>query len=426
MELKNYSQSQLKTLETQLLERYQSFKKQGLKLDLTRGKPGADQLDLSQGLDGILEGQYVLSDGTDLRNYGGLDGLTEAKQLVAPLLGVRPEEVLIGGNSSLTLMYQVLSQAYFYGVRGKAPAWSLEKEPVKFLCPVPGYDRHFSICEELNITMIPVPLTEEGPDMAVIESMVKKDPSIKGIWCVPKYSNPTGHVYSDKVVDRIAALGKIAGPNFRVMWDNAYVIHDFVDNPPELANIMQCCRKHGTEDTVIITSSFSKVTFAGASIAFMGASEANLKEFLKRLTILTIGPDKVNQQRHVKFFKNTDGLREHMKKHAKLLKPKFDLVVKHLAEGLGELGIASWTNPLGGYFISCDLLPGLAQEVVKLAGEAGVKLTPAGATFPYKKDPADSNIRLSPSFPALSELDQTMQVFVTCVKLASVRKYLSQ
>lgn len=418
------SKEQLQAALADLESQYAQVKAAKLGLDLTRGKPGSAQLDLSNGMDSILQGNFKGSDGTDTRNYGGLDGLPEAKALFCQMLGVKPEETLIGGNASLTLMFQVLNFAHNFGVRGSASAWNKEGK-IKFLCPVPGYDRHFAICEELGIEMIPVAMDENGPDMDQVEALVKADPQIKGIWCVPRFSNPSGIVYSAEVVERIARLGKIAGANFRVMWDNAYSIHALHRGAPELANIMDLARQHGTEDSVFIFGSTSKITFAGAGLAFMGASLENLKHFKKHLGIITIGPDKVNQLRHVKFFGDFNGLLAHMDKHAELLKPRFDAVIKHLDAGLKDSDMGSWTVPEGGYFVSFDARPGLAKTIVKLADDVGVKLTPAGATFPYGKDPLDRNIRLAPSFPSLEDINKAMEVFVLCVKLASVRQKLA-
>lgn len=414
-------QSQLAELEKQ----YAEFQAAKLNLDLTRGKPSAAQLDLSDGLDGILSGAYKAADGTDCRNYGGLDGIAEAKALFSQVLGVSPAETLIGGNASLTLMFQSVAFAHLFGVRGADSAWSREGN-VKFLCPVPGYDRHFGICEELGIEMIPVAMDENGPVMDDVEAKVKADSSIKGIWCVPRFSNPTGIVYSPEVVDRIAQLGSVAGANFRVMWDNAYAIHALDSEAPQLSNLMDAARKHGTEDSIVIFGSTSKVTFAGSGLAFMGSSEENLKFFKKHLGMCTIGPDKVNQLRHVKFFGDYDGLLSHMSLHAELLKPRFDAVLQHLKSGFAESDLGTWTVPQGGYFVSFDARPGLAQEIIGLAAEAGVKLTPAGATFPYGKDPEDKNIRLAPSFPSLDDINKTMEVFVVCVKLASIRQKIGQ
>lgn len=418
------SKEQLQALLADLESQYAQLKAAKLGLDLTRGKPSSAQLDLSNSMDTMLQGNFKGSDGTDTRNYGGLDGLPEAKALFCQMLGVTPEETLIGGNASLTLMFQTLNFAHNFGVRGAASAWNKEGK-IKFLCPVPGYDRHFAICEELGIEMIPVKMDENGPDMDQVESLVKADKLIKGIWCVPRFSNPSGIVYSDGVVERIAKLAKIAGPNFRVMWDNAYCIHALQHGAPALANVMDLARKHGTEDSLFIFGSTSKITFAGAGLAFMGASVENLKHFKKHLGIVTIGPDKVNQLRHVKFFGDYKGLLAHMDKHAELLKPRFDAVISHLDSGIKNTDMGSWTVPQGGYFVSFDARPGLAKEIVKLADEVGVKLTPAGATFPYGKDPEDRNIRLAPSFPSLADINKAMEVFVLCVKLASVRQKLA-
>jgi len=382
-------------------------------------------LDLSDGIDGILSGTYKAEDGTDCRNYGGLDGIAEAKALFSQVLGVTPAETLIGGNASLTLMFQSVVFAHLFGVRGAESAWIREGN-VKFLCPVPGYDRHFGICEELGIEMIPVAMDENGPVMDEVEAKVKADPSIKGIWCVPRFSNPTGIVYSADVVDRMAQLGKIAGANFRVMWDNAYAVHALTADAPQLANLMDAARKHGSEDSIVIFGSTSKVTFAGSGLAFMGSSEENLKFFKKHLGMCTIGPDKVNQLRHVKFFGDYDGLLSHMSQHADLLMPRFEAVLQHLNDGFADSDLGTWTVPQGGYFVSFDARPGLAREIIRLAAEAGVKLTPAGATFPYGKDPEDKNIRLAPSFPSLDDINKTMEVFVVCVKLASIRKKIGQ
>jgi DNA-binding transcriptional MocR family regulator len=418
------SQAELQSLLSKLEGQYATLKASKLSLDLTRGKPNSAQLDLSDTLDGILKGNFKAIDSTDARNYGGLDGLPEAKAMFSQMLGVSAAETLIGGNASLTLMYQTLAFAHQFGVRGKGTAWNLASD-IKFLCPVPGYDRHFAICEELGIQMIPVAMNNDGPDMDQVEALVKADKNIKGIWCVPRFSNPSGIVYSKNTVDRIALLAKIAGDNFRVMWDNAYVIHTLHDGAPELANVMDIAKANGTQDSVLVFGSTSKITYAGAGLSFMGASEENLKHFKRHLGIATIGPDKINQLRHVKFFGNYDGIINHMRKHAELLKPRFDAVIEHLNNGFASSDFGDWTVPEGGYFVSFDTRQGLAKEVVKLADEAGVKLTPAGATFPYGKDPQDRNIRIAPSFPSLADINKAMEVFVVCVKLASVRQKLA-
>jgi DNA-binding transcriptional MocR family regulator len=298
---------------------------------------------------------------------------------------------------------------------------------VKFIAIVPGYDRHFSVCEEIGIEMVTAPFAEDGPDMDVVEELVSKDSSIKGIWCVPKYSNPTGHVYSSEVVDRIAVLGRMAGPNFRVIWDNAYGTHDLhPEQAPALANIMERCRHYGTEDVVVQIASTSKITVAGGGISFLGGSKPNLDTFRKRLAIMTIGPNKLNQQRHVNFLKDFGGLQAHMRRHAEILRPKFAMVQQRLEDGLGGKELATWSNPQGGYFVAVDVMPGLAAKIISMAGEAGVKLTPAGATFPYRRDPEDCNIRIAPSFPPVEELELAMQVFVNCVELASVQQRLKE
>ena len=425
MNIDSASKEQLQQWENELAAEFQAFKSESLNLDLTRGKPSVEQLSLADHIDGILAGDYKCQDGTDVRNYGGLLGIPEMRRLGAELLGVDVKEVIAGGNSSLTFMHLCFVFACLYGPGGKGSQWHREKMP-RFLCPVPGYDRHFSICEDLDVRMINVDMTDTGPDMDQVEALVRKDPSIKGMWCVPKYSNPTGIVYSDETVERIAKLGLIAPPDFRVFWDNAYSVHDLTDEPPVLANIMALCKKHGTEDLVYQFASTSKITFAGGGISFLASSVANLAEFEKHLFVLTIGPDKVNQLRHARLFPNLDAIKEHMRKHAALLRPKFAAVIEHLEKGLAGTGLGTWSNPQGGYFISFSARPGLATEIIKLAAEAGVKLTPAGATFPYKQDPANTNIRLAPSFPKLEELNKTMEVFVNCVKLASVRQKLAQ
>jgi len=425
LDLQAASLDQLRRWETELSADYQAIKAKGLKLDLTRGKPSVDQVKLSDALDGILKGNYVSDDGTDTRNYGGIDGLPGAKALGAELMGIPAVNVLVGGNSSLTLMHQAMSIAHFHGLAGADSAWAREGK-VKCLCPVPGYDRHFSVCEHLGIEMITVPMLSTGPDMDKVEALLKADQSIKAMWCVPRFSNPTGVVYSDDTVQRIAALGKIAAANFRVFWDNAYAVHSLDDSAPQLASIFDACAAAGTEDSVLQFSSTSKITFAGAGVAFMGASEANLKGFKASLGFITIGPDKVNQLRHIKFFAAAGSLKAQMKKHAELLKPRFATVLKHLQDAFGDNDLGRWESAQGGYFVSFDTRPGLAKTVVKLAADAGVKLTPAGATYPYGKDPNDSNIRIAPSVPAVSEVEEAMKVFVVCVKLASVRQALEQ
>lgn len=424
MNLNSASKEQLQSWEQELSAEYDAARKQNLNLDLTRGKPSSEQLSLSNALDGILQGNYTTPGGVDTRNYGGLEGITEVLDLGAQIMGVPAKNLIAGGSSSLTLMHQAVLVGAYFGFQGADSAWH-NQGPMKFLCPVPGYDRHFSVCEHIDIDMVTAPMTATGPDMDVVEDMLRKDSSIKGMWCVPKYSNPTGVVYSDDTVKRIAALAKIAGKGFRVFWDNAYAVHDLVDNAPALANIFDACKAAGTEDSVLQFASTSKITFAGAGVAFLAASESNLAGFKKALSFMTIGPDKVNQLRHVRFFAEPGSLETHMKKHADILKPRFACVLKHLDAAFGDNDLGSWEKPEGGYFISFDTRPGLAKEVVRMAGEAGVKLTPAGATFPYGKDPNDSNIRIAPSVPTVDQVDGAMKVFVLCVKLASVRQALN-
>jgi aspartate/methionine/tyrosine aminotransferase len=422
MILDSLTRDDLASRELELSAEYARLKDVGLKLDLTRGKPSPEQLALSDDLDTVLAGQYVLEDGTDVRNYGGLTGIREARRLGAELLGVSEDLVIAGGNASLTFMYQYLSNALFHGAQGPGTAWRDEGGQLKFLCIVPGYDRHFAITEGLGFEMITVRMLEAGPDMNEVEQRVRKDPLIKGIWCVPKYQNPTGYTFSDEVVERFARLGAIAGPHFRIMWDNAYAVHDLSGEGDSLANLMDACQAAGTADSVVMLASTSKITRAGAGIAFLACSPDNLNHFTQRLSVQTIGPDKVNQLRHVRFLEDRQGIESHMKRHASIVRPKFDAVLEHLANGLD--GVASWTRPRGGYFVSVDVPNGTAARVVRLAGEAGVKLTPAGSTFPLGHDPDDSNIRLAPTYPSLAELHQAMPVFVTAIKLAAVRQRL--
>lgn len=425
MHVDQATQGQLQQWQEELAAKHDTFKANSLNLDLTRGKPSTSQLDLANMLDGALKGNYIAKDGTDTRNYGGLSGLPEMRALGAEILGVDPKEVLVGGNSSLTLMYLNLLFAWQFGPNGKGSAWRNEGT-VKFLCPVPGYDRHFSICEEFDIEMINIPMDKNGPDMDYVETLIKNDTSIKGIWCVPKYSNPTGCVYSQNTVERLAKLGAIAPANFRVFYDNAYAVHDLAEHSPDLPNIMEYCRQHGTESSVLQFTSTSKVTFAGAGVAFMATSEDNLNIIQKHLGIFCIGPDKVNQLRHLNVIKDLADLKSHMKKHAELLRPRFSCVLQHLEKNFSDSDLAQWNTPEGGYFISFDTRPGLADTVIKLSAEAGVKLTPAGATFPYGKDPDNKNIRLAPSFPSVEDIDAAMAIFCNSVKLASVQQRLAE
>ena len=427
------NQQQLQARQQELRQQYQAISARNLNLDLTRGKPATEQLALSNDLDGILKNDYRCEDGTDCRNYGGIMGIPEARRFAAEYLQTIPARTMVGGNSSLQFMYQLVTSALYHGVRGADSAWAAEAAAtgakVKFLCPSPGYDRHFAICETLGIEMIPVPMTANGPDMDRVEALVREDALIKGIWCVPKYANPDGVVYSDETVARMARLGTIAGANFRIFWDNAYAEHHLVDNPPQLANIIELSDAAGTLDNVYVIGSTSKITFAGAGISFVATSEANLASFADQLGIATIGPDKVNQLRHIRLLKDMDGLRALMQRHRAILEPKFNLVLQQLEKGLAgktinDQPLGRWTVPQGGYFVLFDTQPGLADTVVKLTAAAGVKLTPAGSTWPYRKDPNNSNIRLAPSFPSIEEIEAAMQVFVLCVELATVERAL--
>ena len=409
--------------EALLSARYNALKNENLNLDITRGKPSTGQLALADQLDGILNGDYTAADGTDVRNYGGLDGINEARQLGAELLGVEPDNVLVGGNSSLALMFHAVMTGHQYGFVDGDSAWN-KLPAVKFLCPVPGYDRHFAVTETLGIEMVTIPMLATGPDMDAVEKAVVADPAIKGIWCVPKYSNPTGVVYSEQTVERIAKLATVAGPHFRVFWDNAYAVHDLVDKPKRLVNIAAYCQRFGTQDSVIQFASTSKITHAGSGISFMAASAPNLMAMKKILGMMTIGPDKVNQLRHCKLLPDLEAVTAHMRKHAAIIRPRFEMVLKKLDEHFTKSDLGTWEKPEGGYFVSFDARPGCAKEIVRLAADAGVKLTPAGATFPYGNDPDDKNIRIAPTVPSVEELEKAMEVFVTCVKLVAVKKKL--
>lgn len=412
-------------LEKQELERqFQEVKAQGLSLDMSRGKPAMDQLDISMEMMDVLHAGADLrcETGVDCRNYGVLDGIPEAKRLLGAMSEVEPDQIIIYGNSSLNVMFDTVARSMTHGVCGNTPWCKLDK--VKFLCPVPGYDRHFRITEFFGIEMINIPMTPEGPDMDMVEELVQNDPAVKGIWCVPKYSNPQGYTYSEETVERFAHL-KPAAPDFRIYWDNAYSIHHlYDDNQDFLVEILGACEKAGNPDIVYKFTSTSKVSFPGSGIAAVAASEANLNDFRKYMTVQTIGHDKLNQLRHVRFFKDLDGLHEHMRKHAALLRPKFEMVINTLDRELGGLEIGEWTRPHGGYFISFDSMEGCAKTIVAKAKEAGVVMTGAGATYPYGKDPKDSNIRIAPSYPTPEELEQAAKIFVLCVKLVSVEKLL--
>ncbi len=405
---------------------FEKIKAAGLSLDMSRGKPSAEQLDLSMPMLDTLNSKSVLKseNGTDLRNYGILDGIPEAKQLVSEMIGCKPEYVMIYGNSSLNIMYDQIARAMFDGICGNTP-WSRQGQ-VKFLCPVPGYDRHFAITEHFGIEMIPIEMRPDGPDMDAVERYVNQDAAVKGIWCVPKYSNPQGIVYSAETVRRFANL-KPAAPDFRIFWDNAYAIHHlYEENQPEIPEIFAECEKAGNPDMVIEFCSTSKVTFSGSGMAALASSPKNLEDIKAQLTYQTIGFDKLNQLRHVRYFQNIEGLREHMKKHADIIRPKFEMLNELLTNEIKPRGIGNWVNPLGGYFISFEALEGCAKAIVAKCKEAGVTMTEAGATFPYKKDPKDSVIRIAPTYPSLEELKEAAKVFVTVTRLVSAEKLLTE
>jgi DNA-binding transcriptional MocR family regulator len=406
---------------SKLIERYQACQSQNLKLDMTRGKPSSEQLNLSLGLLECGDSKhYLAEDGTDCRNYGGVDGIPEAKNLFAQYLEVEPDEIIIGGNASLALIHDTIMRAMFRGVGDGHTPW-VKLPGVKFLCPSPGYDRHFSILEYFNIEMIPVEMTENGPDMGKVEALVQDDKSVKGIVCVPRYSNPTGITYSDEVVDRLACMKTQAG-DFRIFWDNAYNAHHLTDQPERLKNILTACKQAGNPERVWMFGSTSKITFAGAGIALMAGSKKNVDLARQQISFQTIGPDKMNQLRHVRFLKQVEGIDGLMKQHAAILKPKFDMVQSVLEKELGGKNIAHWSKPKGGYFVSLNTMEGCAKEVVSMAAQAGVKLTPAGATFPYGKDPLDRNIRIAPSFPSVDEIRQAMEVLAICIQVVSIEK----
>lgn len=403
-----------------LRERYQNFQARGLSLNMARGKPGKAQLDLVSDMLTVLTDPADCMDGTvDVRNYGELTGIPSAKRLFADLLGTAPEEILVGGNASLNLMYDLIAKAYTHGLLHSQRPWSKE-ETVKFLCPSPGYDRHFKISASFGMEMITVPMTAEGPDMDLVEEAVK-DPAVKGMWCVPKYSNPEGIVYSDAVVDRIAAL-RPAAPDFALMWDNAYCVHEIYGKFVPFRDILTLCREQGNADMVYEFASTSKITFPGAGVAVMAASRDNQKYYESLLTFQTISYDKVNQLRHVRYLKDKAGVLALMQRHAAILAPKFTAVLDALRTEIAPLQIATWTEPKGGYFVSVNAMPGTAKRVVALMKEAGVILTGAGATYPYGKDPADSNIRIAPSLPPVEELQQAMEVFCLCLRIAALEK----
>lgn len=417
----NYSPEEAAEQLKRLQEEYKEISVQNLSLNMARGKPAPQQLDLSNELLGTLE-DYTLADGTDARNYGILDGIPECRELFAKLLDLKADQIIIGGNSSLNLMFDTIASLCLFGTGGQKPwqYYKYEGTPVKFLCPVPGYDRHFTICQELGIEMIPVPLLEDGPDMDAVEKLVSEDPLIKGIWCVPLHSNPEGVCYSDEVVTRLASM-KTAAPDFRIFWDNAYGIHHIYEDVP-LKNILTACEDSGNPDRAYYFFSTSKITFPGAGVSLVSSGDGNIAELKKHMSAQTISHDKLNQLRHVRFFQNPENIKRHMALLADSLRPKFDMVIDKLESQLKDSGLAKWSTPKGGYFVSVFTLPGCAKRTVELAKQAGVILTGAGATYPYGNDPDDSNIRIAPSYPTLEELESAMDIFILCLKIAGFEK----
>lgn len=414
-----YSKEELVYLQNKLLKQYADFKNEGLHLDMSRGKPSSQQLDLSNGIMNVLQ-DYQLENGVDARNYGILDGIPEAKRLFSDLLRIPSANIIIGGNSSLNLMYDTIARFMLFGSLGSTPWCKLPK--IKWLCPSPGYDRHFAVTESMGIEMITVPMTENGPDMDVVEELAGSDETIKGMWCVPLYSNPQGICYSAETIERLCSM-KTAASDFRIMWDNAYGVHDIYEKI-RLKDVFVTAKQCHNEDRIMYYFSTSKITFPGAGVALMAASEKNIAEVKKHMSVQTIGFDKLNQLRHVKYFKTADGIRAHMQRLAAELRPKFDVVLGTLEREIGDSGFATWMEPKGGYFVAVDTLPGCAKKTVALAKEAGVVLTPAGATYPYGLDPNDSNIRIAPSYPTVEELQKAMNLFCLCVKLAGVDSLL--
>ena len=416
--LSEMTSEELLAFKNETEKQYLDFKSLNLSLDMSRGKPAPAQLDLTMPMISILDGEKLSAEnGFDCRNYGVLDGIPEAKKMFADVLGVEPENIIVYGNSSLAIMYDTISRAWSHGILGSKPWCKYDK--VKFLCPVPGYDRHFSICEYFGIEMINVPTNEYGPDMDMVEKLVSEDETVKGIWCVPQYSNPTGISYSDEVVKRFANL-KPKAADFRIFWDNAYCIHHLTSSPECILNIFDECKKAGNENLVYEFMSTSKISFPGSGVAVIATSVENAEYIKKGLGISTIGFDKINQLRHVKFFGNADGLKAHMNKHMEILAPKFNVVIEELEKNIAPLGIASWHKAEGGYFISFDAMKGCAKRIVSLCKEAGVVLTGAGATYPYGKDPDDSNIRIAPSYPTVDELRKAMELFCICIRLKNI------
>ncbi len=417
----NLSKEKLTERKKELLKIYEEYRSKGLNLDMSRGKPCTEQLDLSNSLYENSQALFTV-DGFDCRNYGLLDGIAEAKALFAELFNISSEQIFIGGNSSLNLMYDLIAKAFLFGLNGFEKPWS-KAGKIKFLCPSPGYDRHFAITEQFGVEMITIPMKNDGPDIEMIESLVAEDEAIKGMWSIPMYSNPTGVTYSDEVVKRLASM-KTKAKDFRIIWDNAYAFHHLYDDHDNLLDIISECEKAGNPDRVFMFSSTSKVTFPGGGVAIMASSRENIAHIKKQIAIQTIGFDKVNMLLHVRFIKNHENLNKHMSKHAEIIRPKFEVADEILNENLRGKGIANWNKPKGGYFISLNVLEGCAKRTVNLAKEAGVTLTSAGATFPYGKDPHDSNIRIAPTYPPIEELRQAMEILSVCVELAALEKIL--
>ncbi len=423
MKYADLSSEELNALQQELEAEYKKVKEQKLNLNMSRGKPSPTQLQISFPiLDALSSGDGLISeDGTDCTNYGNIDGIKEARRLMAEMIGTDPEYVLVMGNSSLNIMFDQVARGFTHGFMENTPWSKLDK--VKFLCPVPGYDRHFMVTEHFGVEMINIPMTPEGPDMDMVEKLVSEDPAVKGMWCIPKYSNPTGYVFSDATLKRLASL-KPAAPDFRIFFDNAYCVHDLYENAPELPDILALCRECGNPDIVFEFTSTSKISFPGGGIAAVAASEDNLEDIKSHLKFQTIGHDKINQLRHVRYFKDGNGIKEHMKKHADFIRPKFEKVLEILSEELDGLGIGEWTDPKGGYFISFDSTMHCADRIYELCKEAGVTLTNVGATYPYGKDPDNSNLRIAPTFPTIEELETATKLFALAVKLASVESLL--
>jgi len=419
VEFTEKSKQELEALKEEVDKEYQAWKDKNLSLDMSRGKPAPAQLDKTNGLLKEMT-DYHTEAGLDVRNYGVLDGIPEMKKIFSDLLDIPAQNIIVGGNSSLNLMFDAMMRLFVFGTMGETPWGRLDK--VKFLCPSPGYDRHFMVTQKLGVELISVDMTSEGPDMDQVEKLVAEDDAIKGIWCVPKYSNPQGICYSDETVDRLASM-KTAAKDFKIFWDNAYGVH-WVFEDVKVKNILDACKEAGNPERAYYFFSTSKISFPGAGVSIIAASDKNIAEIKNIMTAQTIGADKINQLRHVQFFKDAQGLRDHMKVMAECLKPKFETVLNTLEKELKGSGLISWENPKGGYFISVDVLPGCAKEVVRLAKEAGVVLTGAGATYPYKKDPKDSNLRIAPTYPTVEELQQAIDLFCVCVKKAGIEKLL--